>query len=336
MTDIFVTVNDYGEVYLSSDVLGIKGEGNARRLVFMDTPLYSGASYEVWFDVGAQTPYSSLITNGKCIVPSSVLAADTVDVQWVAIKEMQIMAKSQIFTMRVLESLDDENMPIPTYEDAQTVLQDITSIIDTDGAKNSVFVKKNSSQRKGEWKSLSDIAKQVSFAQTFILNWYSSPTEEQTEQNLSAIKSYSSASFPKSLVLKAETGNVKKYLTASTVSITGSTYDIMFACGDSVAGAGVNCKRIVANISSDSYSQYDYTNRNFMLDDDKAKLASITSGAEANVIETIKVNGTALSIVDKAVNISVPSAANLISEGQVRTIVSEMIDEITDADEVNY
>ena len=44
-----------------------------------------------------------------------------------------------------------------------------------------------------------------------------------------------------------------------------------------------------------------------MSKDDKTKLNNIDSGAQVNVIETVKVNGTALSVTDKAVNVTVPT-----------------------------
>ena len=40
---------------------------------------------------------------------------------------------------------------------------------------------------------------------------------------------------------------------------------------------------------------------------EKNKLSGIASGAQVNVIETVKVNGSALTITDKAVNIPVPT-----------------------------
>lgn len=50
------------------------------------------------------------------------------------------------------------------------------------------------------------------------------------------------------------------------------------------------------------------SNSGTMSASDKAKLNGIESGAEANVIETVKINGTALTPSDKAVNI--PNATN--------------------------
>lgn len=63
-------------------------------------------------------------------------------------------------------------------------------------------------------------------------------------------------------------------------------------------------------------SSYVHTDNNFT-DADVSKLASITSGAEVNVIETIKVNGSSQTITNKTVDISVPTAgtANPVMDG---------------------
>jgi hypothetical protein len=54
-------------------------------------------------------------------------------------------------------------------------------------------------------------------------------------------------------------------------------------------------------------SSYVHTDNNFT-DADVSKLASITSGAEVNVIETIQVNGSSQTVTNKTVDISVPTA----------------------------
>lgn len=48
---------------------------------------------------------------------------------------------------------------------------------------------------------------------------------------------------------------------------------------------------------------------------DKTKLNGIETGAEVNIVETVKVNGTALSVTDKAVNIAVPTNNNQLANG---------------------
>ena len=46
---------------------------------------------------------------------------------------------------------------------------------------------------------------------------------------------------------------------------------------------------------------------------DKDKLAGIANGAQANVLEAVKVNGTAQTITDKAVDITVPTAVSQLT-----------------------
>lgn len=58
----------------------------------------------------------------------------------------------------------------------------------------------------------------------------------------------------------------------------------------------------VDKISGKGLSTNDYTTT------EKNKLSGIESGAEVNIIESVKVNGTALTITDKAVDITVPAA----------------------------
>jgi len=60
----------------------------------------------------------------------------------------------------------------------------------------------------------------------------------------------------------------------------------------------------VDKVSGKGLSTNDYTNA------EKSKLGEIDTGAEVNVIETVKVNGTALEVTDKAVNVSVPVASS--------------------------
>lgn len=60
-------------------------------------------------------------------------------------------------------------------------------------------------------------------------------------------------------------------------------------------------KLFVKQVSGKGLSTNDYTST------EKNKLSGIASGAQANVIESVKVNGTALSVTSKAVNVTVPT-----------------------------
>lgn len=66
-------------------------------------------------------------------------------------------------------------------------------------------------------------------------------------------------------------------------------------------GAYTELNKKVDKVSGKGLSTNDYTT------DEKNKLSGIASGAQANVIETVKVNGTALTPSSKAVNVTVPT-----------------------------
>ena len=335
MVEIYVTVNEYGEVYTSSAILGVKGEKNARQLVF-DAPVYSDCTYEVWFNAGSNNPYSASVTNNRCTVPSSVLTNETVSLQWVALSGNQIMAKSKVWNMVVITSLDDNNIPIPTFEDAVTVLQQINSIIPNEGSKNDVLIKMGNADKTLKWQSLSQLAKATAFSQVFVVTWDSNASQEVISANISAIKSYANATFPKHLILKYNVGNSTKYLNLSSISISGTVFDIMFTGNIAGTGNTVTSMRITLNIATDEYSQYIFNDWTYFQGADKAKLATIDSGAEVNVIEQVKVNGNPLTVTDKAVNITVPSLENYCTEMMVRGIVNNAIASITNGDEVSY
>lgn len=56
---------------------------------------------------------------------------------------------------------------------------------------------------------------------------------------------------------------------------------------------------------------------------EKEKLASLPSDAEANVIETVKVNGSPLAIADKAVDVPVPTALSELSADETHRLVAD-------------
>ena len=69
----------------------------------------------------------------------------------------------------------------------------------------------------------------------------------------------------------------------------------------------------------------------------ETKLANVAEGAQVNVIETVKVNGVAQSVTDKAVNIAVPTGAlaskDEVAEADLETALAKKInDKANDAD----
>lgn len=87
------------------------------------------------------------------------------------------------------------------------------------------------------------------------------------------------------------------------------------AAGDYATNTALANK--VDKVDGKGLSTNDYT------DADKAKLTGIATGAQANVIETIKVNGVAETVTDKAVDITVPTKlSELTNDGNFVTDAS--------------
>lgn len=69
---------------------------------------------------------------------------------------------------------------------------------------------------------------------------------------------------------------------------------------------------------------------------DKSKLDSVSSGAQVNVIETVKVNGTALTPTSKAVDVTVPTKLSQLtndksfqSKTEVQALINDAVSGIT-------
>ena len=63
-------------------------------------------------------------------------------------------------------------------------------------------------------------------------------------------------------------------------------------------------RKTIVNVVTDA--NYVHTDNNYTTDE-KTKLGTIEASAQTNVIETVKVNGTALTVTDKAVDVTVPT-----------------------------
>lgn len=66
-------------------------------------------------------------------------------------------------------------------------------------------------------------------------------------------------------------------------------------------------------------------NKVWFLPAERSKLAGVAAGAQANVIESVKVNGTALSIASKAVNIDLSSYLTGITKAMVEAVLTGAI-----------
>lgn len=88
----------------------------------------------------------------------------------------------------------------------------------------------------------------------------------------------------------------------------------------------------VDKVSGKGLSTNDYTT------EEKNKLSGIAAGAQVNVIETVKVNGVALTPSSKAVNVSVPTGAlaskDVVAEGDLAVALATKINGKLDASAV--
>lgn len=83
-------------------------------------------------------------------------------------------------------------------------------------------------------------------------------------------------------------------------------------------------KLFVKQVSGKGLSTNDYTST------EKNKLSGIASGAQANVIESVKVNGTALSVTSKAVNVTVPTKTSQLKNDSTYVKKSEIPNKVSE------
>lgn len=110
---------------------------------------------------------------------------------------------------------------------------------------------------------------------------------------------------------------------SATVSADTATDTLTLTAGSNInistdsANDGITINATVptktSDLTNDSHyvadSSYVHTDSNYT-STEKTKLSNIDDGAEVNVIETVKVNNSALTVSNKAVNITVPTKAS--------------------------
>lgn len=100
---------------------------------------------------------------------------------------------------------------------------------------------------------------------------------------------------------------VDVYVAGSGINITSNNYISVKVDQNNANGLGVGGSGVSMYVVTPSINGVGGTNGS-MLATDKEKLDGIEAGAEENVIETVKVSGTALQVTNKAVNIETETA----------------------------
>ena len=108
----------------------------------------------------------------------------------------------------------------------------------------------------------------------------------------------------------------------NTINISGYTVAVKISAAANNAisvnndGLHVDISGKVDKETGKGLSTNDYTTA------EKTKLAGIAEGAQVNVIESVKVNGTALTITDKAVNVDLSGKADKVTSATAGNIAT--------------
>ncbi len=115
--------------YPDSDLLGYKGETNVR-IIEVAQPVVEGAdTYRLRFEY-KNAVYDVPIVDGKVIITASLLCeVGQIKCQWIATKSdgdnYSLVAKSQIFELKIGDSISDDVAPIPPYELSKSISDNV-------------------------------------------------------------------------------------------------------------------------------------------------------------------------------------------------------------------
>lgn len=118
---------------VNTGLLGYTGEANARTIE-VEQPEVDGAdTYRLRFDYGNNTIYDVPIEDGKILITGSLLPkAGQVKCQWLATaaegESYKLVAKSNIFYMRINDSISDDIAPVPSYEQSIKALDKVLNL----------------------------------------------------------------------------------------------------------------------------------------------------------------------------------------------------------------
>lgn len=111
------------------------------------------------------------------------------------------------------------------------------------------------------------------------------------------------------------------------------------ALGGVKVGSNLSISSGVLSAKDTTYSVATASANGLLSSSDKSKIDGVATGAQANLIENIKVNGIAQSITSKAVNITVPTNNNSLTNGagyqtssQVQSLINSAVSNITSFD----
>lgn len=125
-----LTITKDYKAYAESDLLGYVGETNARTIEVTQPDVQGADAYRLRFAYSDGVVYDVPLVDGKTAVDGSLLReAGRVKCQWLATAvdgdNYKLVAKSNVFVLRVEDSISDEIIPAPTYEQAVKALDKV-------------------------------------------------------------------------------------------------------------------------------------------------------------------------------------------------------------------
>lgn len=157
---MIITISKDYTAYPDSEFLGYLGETNARTIE-VDHPVVTGAdTYRLRFEYSDNAVYDVPIVDGKVIITASLLReVGSVKCQWLATKATgdtyDLVAKSQIFSLSISDSISDDVAPIPPCELSKSIADKVL-----EAESNAKEYAEQAEQYKYQAMSFKDVAKE--------------------------------------------------------------------------------------------------------------------------------------------------------------------------------
>ena len=155
-----ITISENYTAYADNDLLGYIGETNARTIDVVQPEVEGADTYRLRFEYSDKVVYDVPIEDGKVIITGSLLREiGAVKCQWIATKSdgdnYALVAKSNVFTLSIGNSISDDVAPVPTYEQSIEALDKVLNV-----EANCKDYAEQAQQYKYEAMSFKDIAKE--------------------------------------------------------------------------------------------------------------------------------------------------------------------------------
>lgn len=129
-----ITISENYTAYADNDLLGYMGETNARTIEVVQPEVEGADTYRLRFEYSDKVVYDVPIEDSKVIVTGSLLReVGNIKCQWIAAKadgdNHTLVAKSQVFDLKIGDSISDDVAPIPTYEQS---IEALGKVIETE------------------------------------------------------------------------------------------------------------------------------------------------------------------------------------------------------------